>query len=85
MQQETRQYWASSNIKSLPTTTTRTVVETLDPFPKQIFNINNSPTSSSFLPLTNMSNGRDRTSEFQTTVKSFASKRVSKIFEYDEF
>jgi hypothetical protein len=79
MQQETRQYWASSNIKSLPTTT---IVETLDPFPKQIFNINNSATSSSsFLPLTNMSNGRDRTNEFQTTVKSFASKLVSKTFE----
>jgi len=78
MQQETRQYWASSNIKSLPTTT---IVETLDPFPKQIFNINNSTASSSFLPLTNMSNGRDRTNEFQTTVKSFASKLVCKTFE----
>jgi hypothetical protein len=73
MQQETSQYWASSNTKSLPT---MTVVETLDPFPKQIFNINNS--SSAFLPLTTMPTARDRTSEFQTTVKKFASKRVRK-------
>jgi len=81
MQQATRQYWASSNTKSLPTTT---VVETLDPFPKQIFNINNSLSSSSvILPLTIMSNGRDRTSEFQTTVKTFASKRV-RIYLYEK-
>lgn len=65
MQQETRQYYRPSS----------TVVETLDPFPKQIFNINNS--SSEFLPSNNTSNVRDRTSEFQKTVKTFASKDVS--------
>ena len=74
MQQETRHRWASSINKSLPTTT---VVETLDPFPQQIFNNNINKSSSSFcLPMTIMSNGRDRTSEFQTTVRTFASRRV---------
>ena len=75
MQQEARHRWASSTVKTLPTTTT--TIETLDPFPYQTFNNNNNnPSSSFFLPLTNMSNGRDRTSEFLTTVKTFASRRV---------
>jgi hypothetical protein len=75
MQQETRHRWASSINKSLPTTT---IVETLDSLPQQIFN---SSSSSSFcLPLTIMPNGRDRTNEFQTTVKTFASRRVRKHF-----
>jgi syntaxin 5 len=65
MQQEIRQH-----MKSLPTST---IVQTLDPFPKQVFSINNSA-SSGFLPLTGITNGRDRTSEFQTAVKTFASK-----------
>ncbi|CAF3827309.1 unnamed protein product [Rotaria magnacalcarata] len=68
-----RHRWASSTIKTLPTSTA-TIVETLEPFPYPN-NINNSPSSSFFLPLTTMSNGRDRTSEFQTTVKNFASRK----------
>jgi hypothetical protein len=81
MQQEARHRWASSINKTLPTTT---ITETLEPFSYQNFNNNNTTTtttnssSSFFLPLTIMSNGRDRTSEFQTTVKKFASKRVRK-------
>jgi len=77
MQQEARHRWASSAIKTLPTTTT-TIVETLESFPYQNLNNNNNNnfSSSFFLPLTIMSNGRDRTSEFQTTVKTFASRRV---------
>ncbi|CAF3593726.1 unnamed protein product [Rotaria socialis] len=73
MYQEARHRWASSTNKTLPTSTT-TLVETLEPFPYPT-NINNSSSSSFFLPLTTMSNGRDRTSEFQTTVKSFASRK----------
>ncbi len=77
MQQEARHRWASSATKTLPTTTT-TIVETLESFPYQNLNNNNNNnfSSSFFLPLTIMSNGRDRTSEFQTTVKTFASRRV---------
>jgi hypothetical protein len=76
MQQEARHRWVSSSVKTLPTTTT-TIVETLDSFPYQTLNNNNNNSSSSFcLPLTIMSNGRDRTSEFQTTVRTFASRRV---------
>ncbi|CAF1082715.1 unnamed protein product [Rotaria sordida] len=75
MHQEARHRWASSTTKTLPTTTTTTtIVETLEPFPYSNLN-NNNNNSSFFLPLTNMSNGRDRTSEFQTTVKTFASRR----------
>lgn len=75
MQQEARHRWASTTNKPLPTTT---IVETLDPLPYQTINNNNNNSSSSFfLPLTTtMSNGRDRTSEFLTTVKAFASRRV---------
>jgi hypothetical protein len=81
MHPETRHRWVSSITKSFPTTTT--IVETLDPFPQQIFNNNNNiNTSSFFLPLTIMSNGRDRTSEFQTTVKTFASRQVSEPYWY---
>jgi hypothetical protein len=75
MQQEARHRWASSSTKTLPTTTT-TIVETLEPFSYQNLNNNNNSSSSFFLPLTIMPNGRDRTSEFQTTVKTFASRRV---------
>jgi syntaxin 5 len=75
MQQEARHRWASSATKTLPTTTT--IIETLDPFPYQNLNNNNinNFSSSFFLPLTIMSNGRDRTGEFQTTVRTFANKR----------
>ncbi|CAF4090050.1 unnamed protein product [Rotaria sordida] len=75
MHQEARHRWASSTTKTLPTTTTTTIVETLEPFPYSNLNNNNNNNSSFFLPLTTMSNGRDRTSEFQTTVKTFASRR----------
>lgn len=68
MYQEARHRGATSANKSSPTTT---IVETLEPYSYQ----NNS--SSFCLPLTTMSNGRDRTSEFQTTVKLLASRRVS--------
>lgn len=80
MYQEARHRWASSATKQLPTTTT-TIVETLEPFPYSNLtnNPNNNSSSSLFLPLNTMSNGRDRTSEFQTTVKTFASRRVRKI------
>lgn len=57
---------------------TSTIVETLEAFPYPSLGtpFNNSSTSSPFcLPLNIMSNGRDRTGEFQTTVKSFANKR----------
>jgi syntaxin 5 len=77
MQQEARHRWASSATKTLPTTTT-TIVETLESFPYQNLhnnNNNNNFSSSFFLPLTIMSNGRDRTGEFQTTVRTFASRR----------
>jgi hypothetical protein len=74
MQQEARHRWASSSTKTLPTSTT--IIETLEPFPYQNLNNNNNSSSSFFLPLTTMSNGRDRTNEFQTTVKTFASRRV---------
>jgi hypothetical protein len=80
MQQEARHRWASSATKTLPTTTTTTtIVETLEPFPYQSLknnNNNNNNNSSFLLPLTTMSNGRDRTGEFQTTVRTFASRRV---------
>jgi len=75
MQQEARHRWASSATKTLPTTTT--IVETLEPFLYQTLNNNiNNPSSAFFLPLNIMSNGRDRTSEFQTTVRTFASRQV---------
>lgn len=75
MQQEARHRWAPSSTKTLPTSTT--IVETLESFSYQNFNNNNNnPSSSFFLPFSTMSNGRDRTSEFQKTVKNFASKRV---------
>jgi hypothetical protein len=76
MQQEARHRWVSSAARTLPITTT--IVETLESFPYQILNNNNNPSSSFFLPLTIMSNGRDRTKEFQTTVKTFANKQVRK-------
>ncbi|CAF0839431.1 unnamed protein product [Adineta steineri] len=78
MQQEARHRWAPSASKTLPSTTTTTYIETLEPFPYQTLNNNNNTSSSSssfFLPLTIMPNGRDRTSEFQTTVRTFASRR----------
>jgi syntaxin 5 len=76
MQQEARHRWAaSSSTKTLPTST-KTIVETLEPFPYQTLNNNNNNNNSSFLlPLTTMSNGRDRTGEFQTTVRTFVSRR----------
>ena len=83
MQQAARHRGAPSTTKSLPTTSTTTVVETLEPFSYSTVNNNyNSSSSSSasfLLPLTNMSNGRDRTGEFQTTVKTFVSRRVRLI------
>lgn len=84
MQQAARHRGAPSTTKTSPSTTTTTIVETLEPFPYSTVNNNNynssSSSSSSFLlPLTNMSNGRDRTGEFQTTVKTFASRRVRSI------
>jgi len=73
MQQEARHRWASSSsTKTLPTTTT-TIVETLETFPYQ--SLHNNSSSSLLLPLIIMPNGRDRTSEFQTTVKTFVSRR----------
>jgi len=70
MQQEARHRWAPALTRNSPTTTT-TIVETLDSYPSY-----SSSSSSSFcLPLTIMPNGRDRTSEFQTTVKNFASRQ----------
>lgn len=71
MQQEARHRWASSLARHSPISTT--IVETLDPFPSQTFN--SSPSSAFCLPFTMLSNGRDRTSEFQTTVRTFASRR----------
>ena len=71
MHQEARHRWAPSVTRNSPASTT--IVETLEPFAYQSLNNNNSSFS---LPLTIMPNGRDRTSEFQTTVKTFASKRV---------
>lgn len=82
MQQAARHRGAPSTIKTLPTnntSTTTTIVETLDPFPYSTINNNNSNSSSFLLPVTNMSNGRDRTGEFQTTVKAFVSRRVSSL------
>jgi hypothetical protein len=79
MQQEARHRWASSATKPLPTSTT--IIETLEPFPYQNLNNNNNSSSSFFLPLTIMSNGRDRTSEFLTTVKTFANRRVRNMNE----
>lgn len=77
MQQAARHRGAPATIKTLPITTTTTIVETLEPFPYSTVNNNNNYNSSSFLlPVNNMSNGRDRTGEFQTTVKTFASRRV---------
>ncbi|CAF1647458.1 unnamed protein product [Adineta ricciae] len=75
MHQEARHRWAPSVTRNSPASTT--IVETLEPFAYQSLNNNNSSSSSSSfsLPLTIMPNGRDRTSEFQTTVKTFASKR----------
>jgi syntaxin 5 len=73
MQQEARHRWVSSATRTLPITTT--IVETLESFPYQTLNNNNNPSSSFFLPLTIMSNGRDRTKEFQSTVKTFANKQ----------
>lgn len=68
MQQEARHRWAPTLTRNSPTTTT-TIVETSDSY-------SNFSSSSSFcLPLTIMPNGRDRTSEFQTTVKTFASRQ----------
>ncbi len=78
MQQEARHRWAASSAtKTLPTSTT-TIVETLEPFPYQTLNNNNNNNNNSsfLLPLTTMSNGRDRTGEFQTTVRTFVSRRV---------
>lgn len=68
MQQEARQRWTASTNRTTTTglNSSSTIVETVEPF----------PTSSFFLPINTMTNGRDRTSEFQTTVKSFASRRV---------
>lgn len=75
MQQEARHRWAPSISRALPVTAT--IVETLEAFPYPSLSASSNSTSSSFcLPLSIMSNGRDRTSEFQTTVKSFANKRV---------
>ena len=71
MQQEARHRWASSLARHSPISTT--IVETLDPFPSQTLN---SSSSAFCLPFTMISNGRDRTTEFQTTVKTFASRRV---------
>lgn len=67
MQQEARQRWTASTNRTTTTglNSSSTIVETVEPF----------PTSSFFLPINTMTNGRDRTSEFQTTVKSFASRR----------
>lgn len=70
MQQEARHRWASSLARHSPISTT--IVETLDPFPSQTLN---SSSSAFCLPFTMISNGRDRTTEFQTTVKTFASRR----------
>ena len=79
MQQEARHRWAPSATKTLPSSTT-TIVETLEPFNYQTLNNNTNNNSSSFLlPLNTMSNGRDRTGEFQTTVRTFASRRVRLI------
>jgi hypothetical protein len=79
MQQEARHRWASSATKTLPSSTT-TIVETLEPFTYKTLNNNTNNNSSSFLlPLNTMSNGRDRTGEFQTTVRTFASRRVRLI------
>lgn len=78
MYQEARHRWASTGIKLQPSTT---IVETLDTFPSNIFNntktnlLLSSSSSSPSLPLTIMPNVRDRTSEFQTTVKTFVSRR----------
>lgn len=81
MQQAARHRGAPLTTKTLPTTTTTTtIVETLDPFPYSTVHTNHSNSSSSFLlPVINMSNGRDRTGEFQTTVKTFASRRVRSV------
>jgi syntaxin 5 len=75
MQQEARHRWAPSTTKTLPTTTT--IVETIESYPYQTVNNNfsNNSSSSFFLPFNMMSNGRDRTSEFQSTVKTFATRR----------
>lgn len=70
MQQEARHRWAPALTRNSPTTST-TIVETLDSYPQY------SSSSSFYLPLSIMPNGRDRTSEFQTTVKTFASRQVS--------
>jgi len=81
MQQETRRRWAPSSLSNrfLPTisstTTSTTLIETIEPLPHQLTNYNNNSSSSFFAPFSIMSNGRDRTSEFLTTVKTFASRR----------
>ena len=88
MQQEARHRWAPSISRALPVTST--IVETLEAFPypnlaAPYHNSNSNNTSSSFcLPFNIMSNGRDRTGEFQTTVKSFANKRVSTSVYYSK-
>ena len=67
MQQEARHRWGSSlNRTTTSGSNTVTIVETVDSYPNTSF----------LLPMNTMTNGRDRTSEFQTTVKSFASRRV---------
>ena len=80
MQQEARHRWASSLARHSPISTT--IVETLDPFPSQTLN---SSSSAFCLPFTMISNGRDRTTEFQTTVKTFASRRVCFVLLFDKW
>ena len=52
------------------TSTGSTLVQTLDPFPKQILTISN--TTNDYLS----DNARDRTLEFRNTLKVFAHKQV---------